>query len=98
MADVQPQDKDSGLVWREVVRQRTPRGLGRGVLTEETLEGKQVEARFINDQGHFQRVVGTVRRNDADELVVESRADGARRQTFVTRDANVDVLSRKPSR
>ncbi len=98
MADVQPQDKDSGLVWREVVRERTPRGLGRGVLTEETLEGKQVEATFLDKLGRVQHAAGTVRRNDAGELVVESWADGARSQTPVTRDANVEVIRREPSR
>jgi hypothetical protein len=98
MGEVKEQDKDSGLVWREVVRQRTPRGLGRGVLTEETLEGKQVKAAFLDRLGHVQHAAGIVRRNDAGELVVESCADGVPSQTFVTRDANVDVLSREPSR
>jgi hypothetical protein len=98
MADVQPQDKDSGLVWREVVRQRTPRGLGRGVLTEKTMEGEQVEAKFFDKCGHVQHVIGEVLRNASGELVVESWAEGIRKETFVTRDANVDVLNRKPSR
>ena len=98
MAEVQPQDKDSGLVWREVVRRRTPRGLRRGVLTEETLEGKQVEATFLDRLGRPQHAAGIVRRNDAGELVVESRADGIRTETFVTRDANVEVIRGEPSR
>ena len=60
--------------------------------------GEQVEATFLDRHGHVQHAAGTVRRNDSGELIVESWAEGVRRQTFVTRDANVNVLSRKPSR
>ncbi len=92
--DVQPQDRDSGLVARSWVR----RSARRGELTEKALIGEQVEAAFLDGHGHLQHAAGTVRRNDSGELVVESWADGVRRETFVTRDANVNVLSRKPSR
>jgi hypothetical protein len=92
--NVQPQDRDSGLVARSWVS----RSGRRGELTEKPLVGEHVEAAFLNRHGHLQHAAGTVRRDDSGELVVESWADGVRRETFVTRDANVDVLSRKPSR
>lgn len=91
---IRPQDRDSGLVERSWVR----RSRRRGELTEEPLIGEQVEATFLDRAGHLQHASGTVRRNDAGGLVLESWAEGVRRQTFVTRDANVNVLSREPSR
>jgi uncharacterized protein YycO len=89
--EVQPQDKDSGLVERSWVRTHRKGGQ----LTERTREGQEVEATFQNRHGHVQHAAGTVRRSDAGELVVESWADGVRTQTPVTRDANVDVIGRK---
>jgi hypothetical protein len=84
--DMQPQDEDSGLVQREWVR-RTRR---RGELTWRTL----VEATFLDERGGLHHAAGTVRRNDAGELVVESRADGIRRQTAVPRGASVTIRGR----
>jgi hypothetical protein len=89
--EVQEQDKDSGLVERSWVR--TTRR--RGELTERTLEGEQVTARFLDRHGHSRDAAGTVRRNDAGELVIESWAEGARRETAVPRDASVDVIGRR---
>ena len=86
--EVQPQDKDSGLVERSWVR-TSKRG---GVLTERPRTGQHVEATFIGTHGHFQQVAGTVTRNDAGTLVVESWADGIRRETAVPLDAQVDVI------
>jgi hypothetical protein len=93
-SDVQPQDRDSGLVERSWVR----RSRRHGELTERTLEGKHVEVTFLDRNGHLQQEAGMVRRNDAGELVLESWADGVRRQTHVTRDASVNVPGREPSR
>jgi hypothetical protein len=53
------------------------------------------EATFLNRRGYLQRAVGTVRRNDAGELAVESRAGGVRSETAVPRDVNVDVTGRR---
>jgi len=78
--DVQPQDKDSGLVERSWVRTHGKRGR----LTERTLEGEHVEATFLDHHGHLQHAAGPVRRSDAGELVIESWADGVRSQTPVT--------------
>ena len=90
MGEVKPQDKDSGLVERSWVRD-----LG---YSERTLEGEQVEATILASPGNLfgglRHVAGTVCRNDAGELVVESWADGIRQETAVTRDANVDVKAR----
>ncbi len=85
--DAQPQDEASGLVEREWVR-LTRR---RGKLTERTREGQTVEATFLDPHGGLHHAAGTVRRNDAGELIVESWADGIRRQSPVPRDASVDV-------
>jgi hypothetical protein len=93
MGRVREQDKDSGLVERSWVRLSKRHGK----LTEHTLEGQPVEAAFLDGEGHPRHVTGPVRRDDAGVLVVESWADCIRRQTPVTRDANVTVISRKPS-
>ncbi len=94
MGEVQPQDRDSGLVERSWVR----RGGRHGELTEHTLEGKQVEASFFDRNGHVRHAAGLVRRDDAGGLIVESWADGVRSRTAVTRDAGVTVTRREPSR
>jgi hypothetical protein len=88
--EVKPQDVDSGLVAREW--RRTSRR--RGQVTERTMEGEQVRASFLDEQGHVRRVSGTVRRNDAGELVIESFADQVRQETKVTRDASVERIQR----
>ena len=89
--EMQPQDTDSGLVERSWVR----RGKRRGELTERTLEGEHVEAAFLDRRGHLQHASGTVRRSDAGELVVvESLTGGGRKETAVTRDANVERIRR----
>jgi hypothetical protein len=88
--EVKPQDEKSGLVERKW--QRNNRRAG--VLTERTLEGENVKAAWLNQQGHLQRAAGKVIRSESGELVVESRADGVRQETPVGRDANVDVKRR----
>jgi hypothetical protein len=88
--EVQPQDKDSGLVERKWVRENRKAG----VYTERTMEGEQVKAAWLDQQGHVQRAAGKVVRTDAGELAVESWADGVRQETAVSRDANVDVKRR----
>jgi hypothetical protein len=93
MGEMQPGDEDSGLVKRRWERKQ--RGEKAGVLTEETLEGEQVEATFLDRLGHLRRAAGTVRRDDAGKLVVESWAEGVQKQTPVGREANVDVTGRK---
>jgi hypothetical protein len=88
--EVRPQDKDSGLVereWERVSRKA-------GVPTERTLEGEDVKAAWLDRQGEVRRAAGKVIRNDAGELVIESWADSIRRESAVTRDANVDVIGR----
>lgn len=92
--DVQPQDRDSGPVERSWVR----RSGQRGELTEKTQIGEQVEATFLDRDGNVQHAAGIVRRREDGVLAVESWADGVRSRTPVTRDANVNVLSRRPSR
>jgi hypothetical protein len=88
--EVQPQDENSGLVERKWARKdRKP-----GVYTERTLEGEQVKAAWLDQQGHVQRAAGTVVRTAAGELAVEGWADGVRQETAVSRDANVDVKRR----
>ena len=84
---VQPQEIDSGLVERTWTR-ASPSG---GELSERPLEGKQVADRFIDPHGQLQHATGTVCRNGAGELVIESWADGLRQETAVPRDASVDV-------
>ena len=83
-------DKDSGLVERSWVR--THRKGGR--LTERPMLGHEVEARFLDRHGRLQHATGTVRRNEAGELVVESWTDNVRSETPVPRDASVDVKGR----
>jgi hypothetical protein len=56
--EVQEQDKDSALANWECVR-RTKR---RGGLTGRTLEGEQVEATYVDRDGHVQHAAGMVRR------------------------------------
>jgi hypothetical protein len=87
-AAAQPQDERNALVdreWTRIVGQR------RGKLTERPMIGQEVTATFPNQPGDLfgglRRVSGTVRRNDAGELVVRSD-DGT--ETPVPRDANVD--------
>ena len=53
-----------------------------------------MRAEFLDGQGRLQQAEGTVRRNDAGELVIESWAEGVRQETAVTRDANVDVKAK----
>jgi hypothetical protein len=88
--EAQPQNQGSGLVERTWVR--TSRRAGQ--LTERTREGETVAAAWIDRQGHLRRAAGTVIRNDAGELVIESRADGVRQEAAVPRDANVDAVRR----
>ena len=89
--EVQPQDNDSGLVERSWTR----RSRRRGEFTERTLEGEHVEAAFLDRHGHLQHAAGTVRRSDAGELVVvESLRGGGRKETAVSRNANVERISR----
>ena len=90
MGEVKEQDKHSGLVERSWHH----RSRRHGVLAERTLEGKEVTATFLDRHGHLQQAAGTVRRNEAGELVIESWADGVRMETAVTRDASVDRLCR----
>jgi hypothetical protein len=87
--EVKPQDADSGLVAREW--RRTSRR--RGQVTERTLEGEHIKAAWIDREGQMQRAAGTVIRNDAGELVVESWADGIRQEVTVTRDASIDIIA-----
>lgn len=87
---LEPQDGASGLVERRWERKSS----WAGALTERTLEGEHVEATFVDRHGHVQHAAGIVRRNHAGELVVESWAENVRKQTPVTRDANVDVRAR----
>ena len=88
--EVRPHDKDSGLVERSWAR-TSRKG---GTLTERTLEGETVTARFIGPHGGVERAEGKVVRTESGELAVESWADGIRRQTAVPRDASVDRTSR----
>ena len=90
MGEVQPQDAESGLVERSWVRT----GRKRGTLTERTLEGEEVTARFLDRHGGLRHAAGTVIRNEAGELAVESWADGVRQETAIRRDADVDVTPR----
>jgi hypothetical protein len=90
-SEVQPQDQDSGLVERKWQR-KNRRG---GMLTERTLEGKDVKVAWLDRQGHLQRAAGKVIRNADGELVVESWADSVRQETPVGRDANVDVKAKR---
>jgi hypothetical protein len=89
--EAQPQDQDSGLVERAWVR--TSRRAGQ--LTERTREGETVAAAWIDRQGHLRRAAGTVIRNGSGELVIESWAEGVRKETAVPRDANVDIKRRR---
>jgi hypothetical protein len=88
--EVKPQDERSGLLERTWVR-RTDRT---GDLTERSLEGEQVQARFLGEQGRLHDVAGEVARTPEGTLVVEGWTNGARRQTFVPRDAHVDMIGR----
>lgn len=76
--EVKPQDERSGLVERRWVRISRRRG----ELTERTLEGEEVTARFLDDHASPHRIVGRVIRNAAGELAVP-------------RDASVDVAGRR---
>jgi hypothetical protein len=93
--DAQQQDHDSGLVnrtWTRTVGKNGKPGK-RGVITEEPLTGKGVTASWIDPQaGGVHRAAGTVCRNDAGRLVIESWAEGVRRETEVPRDASVDIV------
>jgi hypothetical protein len=93
--EVQPQDKDSGLVVRTWTRrEHQKKRRNQGDVTEQTLEGEDVQAAWMDAQGQVRRAAGKVIRNAAGELVIESWADGIRRESAVTRDANVDVIGR----
>ncbi len=92
MGDMQPGDETSGLVkWTWERKHRKDKA---GELTAETLEGKQVTATWQDLEGHIHHAEGEVVRTGAGELAIESRAGRVRRQTPVTRNANVDVISR----
>jgi hypothetical protein len=86
MGELKPEDEASGLVERSWVR-TSRKG---GILTERTLEGDWVAVRFFDRDGSICQAEGTVCRDEAGTLVVESWADGVRRQTAVPRDASVD--------
>jgi hypothetical protein len=88
--EVQPQDENSGLVERKWARKDRKAG----VFTERTLEGDEVKAAWLDQQGHVQRAAGKVVRTAAGELAVESWAGGVRQEATVSRDANVDVKRR----
>lgn len=94
MGDMKLRDETSGLVERTWTR----RGPRQGELIERTLEGEPVEATWMDRQGRVQQAEGTVVRDDTGELAIESWADGVRSRTPVTRDANVDVVPRRPCR
>jgi len=82
---VQPQDRDSGLVervWTRKIR-------GKGEITERTLEGEQVKAAWMDRDGQLHHAAGTVIRNAAGELVVESWAGDERQETAVPRESMV---------
>jgi hypothetical protein len=79
-----PQDEHSALVereWTRIVGER------RGTLTERPMIGQEVTATFLDPHGGLHHVSGTVRRNEAGELVINS-ANGS--ETAIPRDANVD--------
>jgi hypothetical protein len=87
---MQPQDAESGLVkraWERTTKRR-------GTLTETPLEGQQVTTRFLDEHGGLQHAAGIVTRSAAGELVVESRENGAVKETRVPRDASVDITPR----
>ena len=90
MGEVKPEDASSGLVERSWVR--TSRR--RGVLSEQTLEGEQIKAAWMEGTGQVRRATGKVIRNPAGELVVESWADGLRQEAAVPREANGDRVRR----
>jgi hypothetical protein len=96
--DAQQQDHDSGLVnrtWTRTIGKNGKPGR-RGVMTEEPLTCKEVAASWIDPHaGGVRRVAGKVRRNDAGRLVIESWAEGVRRETEVPRDASVDLTGRR---
>lgn len=97
MGDMKPQDENSGLVnraWQRLVG-KSGKPDRRGVMTETTLEGEQVEAQWLDEQGQLQHEAGTVVRNGAGDLAIESWADGIRRERTVPRDANVSVAAWK---
>jgi hypothetical protein len=96
--DAQQQDHDSGLVNRTWTRTVGKNGKpGRhGVLTENPLTGNEVTASWIDPfAGGVRHANGTVRRNEAGRLVVESWVEGVRRETEVPRDASVDVIGHR---
>lgn len=93
MGETKPQDEASGLVsrtWQRLVG-KTGKPARRGLMTEQTLEGEQVEAQWLDERGELQRAAGTVVRTDEGQLAVETWADGIRRERTVPRDANVTV-------
>ena len=95
---IEDQDHGSGLVnrsWRRIVGKDGKPGR-KGVLTEEPLTGKEVTASWLDPQSAaVLHARGTVRRNAAGRLVIESWADGVRQESEVPRDANVDAISRR---
>ena len=89
--EVQPQDAKSGLVERLWTRERG--------LKLRTLEGRKVKAKFLDPEGRLQQATGKVARNARRRPGDQDRVkEGEWREFVVTRDANVDVLGRKPSR
>ena len=66
------------------------------MMTEEALTGKEVNAAWLDPKTRdIQRVTGTVSRNGAGRLVIESWAEGVRQETEVPRDANIDIVGRR---
>lgn len=90
MTETKPDDSGSGLVERSWVR-TSRHG---GVITECPLEGEEVKAAWLDAESGVRHAVGKVIRNPAGKLVVESWADGVRREDAVPRDANVDRVRR----
>ena len=78
MGEIKPGDEKSGLVARSWERQH--RKDKAGVLTEETLEGKQVTATWQDRHGHVQQAEGEVIRTGRGHLAIKSKAGGVPRR------------------
>jgi hypothetical protein len=91
MTDTTRKDTDSGLVyrlWTRLSRKKTQ-------LTEESLEGQDVRAAFLDEGGGVVRVEGTVARDAEGRLVVKSWVEhvgGKPTETRVPRDSIVYVI------
>jgi hypothetical protein len=88
--EVKPQDQDSALVERKWQRKNRRAG----VFTDRTLEGDEVKAAWLDQQGHLQRAAGKVTRSESGDLVVESWADGVRQDKSPPLCA-LDILKQK---